>query len=220
MDNIMSTLRNKLLIKNLQSSDFALNDNADSSSNTNAATPFRVLSFTEMTFQKDLRKQLYKYYKQPMQIVSVENLKRISEAFAILKNSNKKLVACLKSVSTRYEQRYKMRLKKLSIVLNRKIRRLQKLRQKLNCARRYIMIVRQNNTFTFYTNVNCIKKNNFKIIVYKLSVDPVVDKAVCISVAKTKYGERANVLLHKTIVFASSVEADSFAEDIKQMFVQ
>ncbi|AGR56884.1 HESP132 [Hemileuca sp. nucleopolyhedrovirus] len=190
----MSTLRNKILVKHLQER-------------------ARLCYFSR-------KGEPRQFNDEGLQVVSVEKLKKISKAFLILKESHKKLSECVKSLSRYYERQYEVRLQRLRLLLGKKTRKLQRLKTKFNNDNnrfKYIIIVRRENELTFYTNVNCIKTNNFTIVVYKISDDPTVDRSVCVSVAKTKYGDRANVF-QGTISFDRAEDADSFVSDIKQMF--
>nr|AGS47858.1 hypothetical protein wdlz-06GM5 [Ectropis obliqua nucleopolyhedrovirus]QWV59709.1 hypothetical protein EONV_gp121 [Ectropis obliqua nucleopolyhedrovirus]UYO72917.1 hypothetical protein EONV-gp121 [Ectropis obliqua nucleopolyhedrovirus] len=98
----MSTLRNKTLVKNLQA---RLNmENSETSS----------LHLTG----------------QNAKIISEQKLKKITKAFVILKEKNRRMSECLNTTLETYRQEYDARLQKLYVSLKRKTMKLEKLRRR------------------------------------------------------------------------------------------
>ncbi|ABF47466.1 Chch142-like protein [Clanis bilineata nucleopolyhedrovirus] len=175
--NIMSTLRNKSLIKSMQQQ-------------------------TEPEFHT----------------VSVENLKKITRAVLLLKQSNLRLNKMLKHMSMEYEEKYKAKIQRLRADIAKKNRKITRLRNKIQ---QFICIMRHQNEFVFRTKPptgNEIDESPGMVIIYKPSIDPKVDKSVCLSVAKAKYKNFMLVNNMNTIMFQRTHEADCFELDIRQMF--
>ena len=206
----MSTLRNKLLVKNLVVD--VKNEKIPSvatTSSTHGATSTNSLPSIDST----------KLGAKNVKMVSVQDYQKISKAFLTLHNCNKKMSECLKNVSQHYKQRYEMQLQRLQTLLAKRTRKLQNLRQKLSVRKRYMIVVRTNNEFSFHSHVSSIDSDTFAIIVYKISKNPDVDKSVCASVAHTKYGAR--ILFEKdsaVVRFDDTLAADNFEKDLKSMF--
>ncbi|AKN80686.1 hypothetical protein [Perigonia lusca single nucleopolyhedrovirus] len=162
---------------------------------------------------------------QRNQTIHIEDLRKISQAFVILKESNLKLNRMLKTLSAQYDDKYKIKIQRLRAIIAKKNRKIRSLRnecflQNTTDNKRHILIGRQNSNIIFCTNVSVIDKNkDLKIIVYKLSDDPSVDKSVCVSIAKTKYKNKIVRVSNKQVEFCDTADADNFEEDIKRMFI-
>ncbi|ADB84368.1 hypothetical protein [Apocheima cinerarium nucleopolyhedrovirus] len=196
----MSTLRNKCLLKYLNTNALILSSNLSEVKNQQKS---------QQLFTKQQQ------CNQPKSI-SLDNFRKISKAFFILKNSNEKMEKCIKNMANYYEREYEMKLQRLRTLLNKKTKKMQMLRQRLNFTKRYIIIVRNKNEFLFYTNATLIKVKNFRVVIYKLSEDPNVDRSVCVSVAKTKY-QNLNIT-NKSVYFDDFKNADSYEKDLKEIF--
>ncbi|UJZ89075.1 hypothetical protein QKV36_gp127 [Erannis ankeraria nucleopolyhedrovirus] len=189
----MSTLRNKCLLKNYN----------------------REYNLSEMKNQELFTRQ---QRCNQTKSISTEDFKKISKAFFILKNSNEKMEKCIKNMAGYYEREYQMRLQRLRTLLNKKAKKVQMLRQRLNFTKRYIIVVRDENEFLFYTNATLIKAKHYKVVIYKVSEDPNVDRSVCVSVAKTKYRPQNCNITNKSVFFDNLADADSFEKDLKEIF--
>ncbi|AWW14496.1 hypothetical protein KM620_gp136 [Hyposidra talaca nucleopolyhedrovirus] len=174
----MSTLRNKLLVKDLQQ---------------------RVSLDTDV------------------KIISTRDFYRISKTLYSLTECNKRLTACLKSVSQHYEQKYEMRLQRLRKVLSKRTRKLNTLQKRINVRKHYIIIVRHDNEFSFYTHVSQIEADAFSVVVYKISKNPDVDKTVSVSIAQTKYAQQS-IVTKNSVQFKQTPDANNFESDLKIMF--
>lgn len=200
--NIMSTLRNKSLVKSLQEAISA-----------NTATTTVITSDTNL-----LKNEQELLSKSSLDLISdtrnltVNNLKKIAKAFLILQKSNRHLMNLLKQVPFYLETKYRSKLRFLRVQLAHRNRQIKKLKSK----KYYIFIVREKNTIMFYDktvhiNDNCI------MVAYKLSKDPDVDRAVCISVARARFEDRVNIFPRK-IVFDNSCDVDIFINDVRSLF--
>lgn len=150
--------------------------------------------------------------------VSVENLKKITRAVLLLKQSNLRLNKMLKHMSMEYEEKYKAKIQRLRADIAKKNRKITRLRNKIQ---QFICIMRHQNEFVFRTKPptgNEIDESPGMVIIYKPSIDPKVDKSVCLSVAKAKYKNFMLVNNMNTIMFQRTHEADCFELDIRQMF--
>ncbi|QWO71678.1 hypothetical protein [Orgyia pseudotsugata single capsid nuclopolyhedrovirus] len=196
VNNIMSTLRNKTLVKNMEQARINLN--------MRNLQINGVVASTAMPVKK---------------LVSVQSLQKITKALMILKERNQRMVKCINTLSAYYEQKYKTRLAKLRTLLNKKKQKIEQLK-KNKSLEKHLMVVRHANNFFIYIDIQQISKPNsggFSVIAYKLSLDPHVDKSVCVALAKNKF-QGAAVVSSDGILFANAAVADEFEIDIKEMF--
>nr|WUR10855.1 hypothetical protein Caab_146 [Calliteara abietis nucleopolyhedrovirus] len=96
-----------------------------------------------------------------VKIMSSHNLQKIIKAFVILKQSNRRLIECVNTLSVFYERKYAAKLLQLQTLLNkkkRKLRRLQRQQQQQqqqqqtvlnNKKSNYLIVLRQDKVFIF-----------------------------------------------------------------------
>ncbi|ABY65855.1 hypothetical protein [Orgyia leucostigma nucleopolyhedrovirus] len=194
----MSTLRNKTLVKDMEQAKLYLNMQ-NLQINTNGVVTGAIAA---------------------KKLVSVQHLQKITRAFLILKERNRRLVECVNALSTYYEHKYRSRFIKLRSLLSKKQRKIEHLKKINKQSDRHLMVVRHANSFFIYTDFKQISKPDaagFSVVAYKLSPDPDVDKCVCISLAKNKFNNAA-VVSSDGVLFANSKTADEFESNIKEMF--
>ncbi|QHB21796.1 orf137 [Artaxa digramma nucleopolyhedrovirus] len=231
----MSTLRNKSLVRNfrlacvVQENDVGgggrVNDEDEetlianhqqenkvsSSSNSNNASDCNFINNSSSSDKDD--------NGGAKLLVSVKSLKKITKALFIMKENNRKLTQCLRYLSSHYKRQYEVRLQKLRLLLNKKNEKLQKIRKIYNDnSKKCTIILRHNNKLLFCNNCDDLLKNKwYSVVVYKISNNPSVDKLLCESVAKTKYGEKV-VVNKKILTFVDIADADSFVKYLKEIF--
>lgn len=159
--------------------------------------------------------------------VAVTDLKKISEAFKILQDSNQALTKNMQRLTSYYAEKYKLKLHQMQTLVVKKNRELRNLHKRLEeKGRKTVFVVRQENTIRFFTSLNAFNKymrqqatlnaQNVKILLCRNVIDVKRDQSVCIALAKAKY-ENFVSIENKSIVFAESADADTFEQDIKQM---
>nr|UPO71154.1 orf135 [Trichoplusia ni single nucleopolyhedrovirus] len=157
--------------------------------------------------------------------VSVGDLKKISEAMAILQESNTKLTRTLQKMSSYYAERYKNKIQNLQNSIDKKDRHIKDLYKQIDEKnQRGVFIVRFGNSVCFFSSLESLNKTikqsatvqNLKIILYRGGCDIKSDRSVCMAIAKAKYKNYVSIENRK-IVFVESADADSFELDIKQM---
>nr|AOL57138.1 hypothetical protein [Chrysodeixis includens nucleopolyhedrovirus] len=157
--------------------------------------------------------------------VSVEDLKKISEAMAILQESNGKLTRTLQKMSSYYAERYKNKIENLQNSIDKKDRHIKDLYKQIDEKnQKGVFIVRLDNSVCFYSSIESLNKaikqsksvQNIKLLLYRSACDIKSERAVCIAIAKAKYKNYVSVENRK-IIFVQSDDVDSFESDIKQM---
>ncbi|AAZ38195.1 ORF-29 [Agrotis segetum nucleopolyhedrovirus A] len=153
--------------------------------------------------------------------VPVGDLKKVSRAITILQQSNARLGKVVKHMHVYYEQKYKTKVVELEAALERKCRKIARLREE-SAPPSYLFIVRKENCVYFYKNfadVNAILRNSddCRVLLCRVSKATIVEQALCTAVASSKYTD-CIVATSNTIQFIRSADADSFENDVQIMF--
>lgn len=159
--------------------------------------------------------------------VAVTDLKKISEAFKILQESNQALTRNMQKMASYYADKYKTKLNQMQTLIVKKDRQLRLLHKQLEeKGRKTVFVVRQENCIKFYSSLDSLNKYmkhqasikalNIKILLCRSVTDIKRDRSVCIALARAKYKNFVSIE-NKCIIFNESADADSFEQDIKQM---
>nr|ANW09689.1 masp6.10 [Malacosoma sp. alphabaculovirus]ANW12340.1 hypothetical protein [Malacosoma sp. alphabaculovirus] len=153
--------------------------------------------------------------------VSAEDLKTISQALSLLKRNNEKLNNYIKSLSVLPcdNVRCRSKFKYLQEDAIKKVRKIKTLERKLNNSR-YICVLKRGTTVWFLQKVDLITFNHSQVLLFRTTEDPNVDKSLCYSVIKSKYKNKTEILGDNSVEFNTVADVDSFAEDIRKLFIQ
>ncbi|ACO53581.1 unknown [Euproctis pseudoconspersa nucleopolyhedrovirus] len=209
----MSTLRNKTLVKRINAA-YRQNDAMTCTSRNveecgSDIQENKISSSGEATEEE---KRLN---------MSVASFKKITNAFVMLRDNNRKLARYLQFVSSHYKKRYEIRVKKLRLSLFKKLKKIQnfdKIAQNDDGRKKCMIILRFNNKLLFCnSHEDALKNKCFAVVVYKISENPKGDKLLCESIAKSTYGEKV-IVTKKLITFLNSVDADKYVSDLQKIF--
>ncbi len=114
--------------------------------------------------------------------VAITDLKKISEAFKILQDSNQALTRNMQKMASYYAEKYKTKLNQMQTLLVKKDRQLRLLHKQLEeKGRKTVFVVRQENTIKFFTSLDglnnyvkhqaSIKAMNVKILLCRSATD-------------------------------------------------
>ncbi|AIE47755.1 hypothetical protein pesp024 [Peridroma alphabaculovirus] len=153
--------------------------------------------------------------------VPVNDLKKVARAIDILQQTNARLCKVIKTLRLYYERKYKLKLANLQCSVETKRRRIAELQEKLSPA--YLFVVRKDNCIHLHehfaqVNAALLSNASTRVLLCRISQTSHMERALCVAVAKSKFGDNVVTRDDDTVVFLRTADADEYERDVRVMF--
>ncbi|AUV65293.1 hypothetical protein [Alphabaculovirus myunipunctae] len=152
--------------------------------------------------------------------VPIADLKKVSRAIYILQETNARLNKILKNMHAYYDKKYKCKIDELQRAIDRKDEDIAELLEEN--SPRFLFVVRNAKSVYLYEDFDRVNRAcgvaGSRVVLCRFSKRVTVEKALCVTVAKSKCGKNVTMLADDTLEFVNDCDADSFETDVRVMF--